>query len=925
MIIKNTKKKKNILFFSKFLKIYFFFTVILFILISLAFFNTGIWSNYKKTILNKIYVNGINNYAKIIDIGFSSLKSFFINSDELNINVSYENYLALETDRNEIINSSINGMRNDNHKFKVVSATIALKDSSAEGEIRLKGDRITHFDKEKSSYKITLAGEKKIMGIRKFSLIKPRARNYIHEWLFHELSSEGGLIKLQYEFVTLRVNGASRGLYVLEENFGRDLIERNKRRDGPIFSLMEEFSNFAANSKLEIYNKKYWSRSENDQIARSAEIKIQNFFQGKVSAKDVLDLKKWFWYFAVSDLTYTHHGLSPRNVKFYYNPLSGLTEPIPYDGHRSAPNYSEHIKDFDNGLAFDKATYCLNNMQECIDDENETGIFLVNFFYDKNKKLIPDNYVLYKSSLLKISSKEYLDKFFNKRKKKIHQINSKIYSDYFLIDNLRYLKYGPGFYYFSENDLKERARSIKNRIKHEVSKINIIEDSKLITIRNNKSVNNLSVFPVELICEKSFQGNKYSYNKKLKSISKFNLNNQIIVDKSFFDTNVRCQYVRFQDLNENLTFLKSVHFIENSKNRKNFKKDLVGFKKYFEVKGRYVMLKNDYTVIEQDLYIPKKFTVKILPGQKIKLKNTSIIFSDSPWVAGEKNKKKVYIGGDKDEFGGGLIINSTLEKKSIFNNVIFSYLYGANNRIIYNNENTQVISSKYLGYNKYQNKILDINAEDVIRFNGHKFFGALNFYKSNVEIKDCTFSNVNSEDALNIISSEFKIENSYFNQNASDSIDIDFSNGKIENVKISYSGNDGIDLSGSKIILKDIEVLSIGDKSVSVGENAFIEINNIVINDSFIGIANKDGSRTTVKNLSIKNTKIPLASYRKKTAYDFGKLIVKKPFKIENYIVKVLKDKKSIVIIDNQKIKKSNANPLEIVYKKNVKLLSQLN
>ena len=77
--------------------------------------------------------------------------------------------------------------------------------------------------------------------------------------------------------------------------------------------------------------------------------------------------------------------------------------------------------------------------------------------------------------------------------------------------------------------------------------------------------------------------------------------------------------------------------------------------------------------------------------------------------------------------------------------------------------------------------------------------------------------------------------------------------------------------------------------------------------------------------MNVKNTKIPLASYRKKTAYDFGKLIVERPFKIENYITKVLKDKKSIVIIDNQKFKKANARPLDIVYKKNVKLLSQLN
>ena len=73
------------------------------------------------------------------------------------------------------------------------------------------------------------------MGIKKFSFIKPRMRNYIHEWLFHELAGEGDLIKLKYEFINLKLNGNNYGLYVLEEGFDKDLIERNKRRNGPIF------------------------------------------------------------------------------------------------------------------------------------------------------------------------------------------------------------------------------------------------------------------------------------------------------------------------------------------------------------------------------------------------------------------------------------------------------------------------------------------------------------------------------------------------------------------------------------------------------------------------------------------------------------------------------------------------------------------
>ena len=92
------------------------------------------------------------------------------------------------------------------------------------------------------------------MGIKKFSFIKPRMRNYIHEWLFHELAGEGDLIKLKYEFINLKLNGNNYGLYVLEEGFDKDLIERNKRRNGLFFLFLKSLIMIFL-IKLEIYNK----------------------------------------------------------------------------------------------------------------------------------------------------------------------------------------------------------------------------------------------------------------------------------------------------------------------------------------------------------------------------------------------------------------------------------------------------------------------------------------------------------------------------------------------------------------------------------------------------------------------------------------------------------------------------------------------
>ena len=143
----------------------------------------------------------------------------------------------------------------------------------------------------------------------KFSLQKPQIRNYLHEWLFHELLKIGGLVTIQYDFIDLYLNGDYLGFYTFEENFGKILIEKNLRRNGPIFSLYEEF-NMDSDSKIkfDVYDKKYWNSEENIQLLKIANSKLLMFLDGELDLEDVFDLEKWAWFFAVVDLSYTYHG-----------------------------------------------------------------------------------------------------------------------------------------------------------------------------------------------------------------------------------------------------------------------------------------------------------------------------------------------------------------------------------------------------------------------------------------------------------------------------------------------------------------------------------------------------------------------------------------------------------------------------------------
>ena len=211
-----------------------------------------------------------------------------------------------------------------------------------------------------------------------------------------------------------------------------------------------------------------------------------------------------------------------------------------------------------------------------------------------------------------------------------------------------------------------------------------------------------------------------------------------------------------------------------------------------------------------------------------------------------------------------------------------SYIYIKNGNIELNGtkENPIILSSKdnwggiYV-YNSNFSKIENSIINNVKEFNHENIAltGSINFYKSNILINGLKLNKSSAEDGLNIVKSDFKINNSFFSDTASDEIDIDFSKGEINDVKIKNINGDGVDLSGSKVTLKNIHFKNIKDKAISNGEKSTTNIKNIDIDDAFIGIANKDSSNLKGSFIKIKKSKMfDVASFTKKKYYDASKI-----------------------------------------------------
>ena len=813
IIKKENKKTKYSNFLNKFLIIYFFISIIIISIPTLIVFKSSTFKISKANFLDKISRSGRYNYIHLPQIIYESIKANFSSFEKIDLEISFEDILLIENLRTKSVTK---GDLPPRHLIPRINLIITNKNNKYNGDARLKGDRIEHYENKKTtSYKIELDRDNYLFGMKKFSIQKPVIRNYVHEWIFHELANDFGIIKLKYKFVDLSINGEDYGLFVLEEGFGKELIERNKRRSGPIFSLNEDLNYSNIDPVFEIYNKKFWEKKENEPLALIASQKLKDFFNKKIEAKDIFDLDKWASYFAIVDLTGTSHGALLKSVKFYYNPLNGLFEPIPFDGHRFKPNYKKFNLSYDNMLIID----FLNNLDS---EDERIGLGWLKDFFFVDGKLNQNFYNRYVRKLTEISSDEFIEDFLSRNIKKINKINSHIYKDSFWYHEK---SSEMGLYYFSIDDFYFQAQNIKDKL-NSAGGFQILEISKNQEFIIKDYHKNYSSFMInKLLCTKDSEPIEILINKNVNNFKHTILKNLSIEN----DKLIKCTHVKFLNKNNNLSFTQKIDYINSDYNFLTFESSyLSNYNKFFYEKNKKLFLIDDSVIIDENLLIPKGFEVIIKENQKISLVNKAFIISNSPWKIGGENFKTI-ISGEKNNLGGGILIRDT-KKKSIINNTKFSYLTG-------------------FPSNK--------SAEFII-------LGAINFYEANVKINNSEFENIYSEDALNIFRSKFEIVKNNYKNISSDAIDIDFSEGKIglsnfENIK-----NDAIDFSGSNAIVKNSKFDGVNDKVISVGEESNIEIFEIEAKNSHAGIISKDGSFVISDKIKFDNVSIPFAVYQKK-------------------------------------------------------------
>ena len=747
------------------------------------------------------------DFKKIKTIGSFLIHSSFEQVDEIELSTNFKNLnlFSYQLEHGPVRVTTFKDFEDSKGVLRYKHEEIAVT-------YKPKGDRSIHYRKEKPSLKVHVEGAKAILGMSDFSLQSPLIRNYVGELAWIRTLEKEGLIVPNYGFLNLRINAKDYGIYSYEEGLSTFMLERKGYKNSSIVGFDESSStNMNEAPELKILNQKQVSPA-NIKLCTAL---LRSFIERKNKVSSVFDIDKMASFFAISDLYQAHHGIVSKSVRFYYNPITNLLEPIPFDGHTGS--------NIDNSfIAYDFTKQV--NSWVCSD-----SLWFKLFFNESNK----DFTAAYFAKLAKFSSEKYITELLASGFEKEMLSNIyKIYKDVPLEDRISYG--GPYLYYFDIREfLTGNAANIRNKLNNRDIQVYSTLDAP-----NNKieiEIRNLSRSPYPVSIQSfSTKNNKQVLNTGLLEFDreKNKISAKITVAIDSLPPGLFLKNSPELSLNNagNNTIIKKLKLIpydfHHIENNNGYLQECLKERKLIS-RGDTLIIKNARIQINDILIIPGNKTLLVEQGAVIEFtsEQSGLIVYGKAEMVGTKDKRIRFRG--VNGYKGFLVFIRNGQTK--LDHVDFSNLFYPEN--------------------------YDIS-------------GSVTFYKTDALITECFFDNNHAEDFINIVNSSFSFSHSKIFRSASDAIDLDFSNGKIEGLSIENAKNDGIDASGSSIYVSNTTFFGIGDKCVSGGEVSAIDLNGLSLNNSELGIVSKDGSKITGNHLYFSGVKVPAVAFIKKSRYE---------------------------------------------------------
>lgn len=747
--------------------------------------------------------------------------------ERLTIDIAYKNSRRLAYLRQRALASGRIITSADSY----VPARIRVGDKTVRVDLRLKGDVVDHIEGDKWSLRVKVKGNDSVFGMQRFSLQNPEVSGVLNEWMLHKLYAYEGLIALRFKFVAVTINGKNKGIYALEESFSKELVENNKRREGPLLKFDESYLHTGAlanagtaKSQADVFFSSRIDSFRTKQVMSDSTLRanfeagrrlLEDLRAGKLPPAEVFDVKRLATLYALTNLTSSDHALRWKNIRFYYNPITNTIEAIGYNAY---------------GTRWDlmKRTGIIGM----------PGYLNPNYVWEFHNLFFRDRQflVLYMKELDRISRKEYLDRFLASIQDELEHNLSIIHSE-------------QPIYFFKTDTLyanQELIRGMLNPAISPLAKIRIADASGSGQGRKvGLLVANPGFLPIQMVSleivdtslsyllepgpipgktpsapleyhevrlrDTSGIGPAINFSKGIKLTYHLQgLGFDRLLTTTVDNPQVDSQDTRFMSTEGWKPALSTNPMLE------------------VDLKQHTITIKPGRWIISENLVIPAGHKLLCPPGVTLDLRGSGRILSYSPLAFAGTEAKPIVVRST-DSTGQGVAVLDAAERSVL----------------------------KYVTFENLSNPSQG----------GWSLTGAVTFYQSPVTLSHCTFSGSRCEDGLNIVRSEYEIDSSVFKDARSDALDADFCDGRIISSSFINSGNDAIDVSGGKVTVTRLRIDGAGDKGLSSGEKNVMTAEDVQIQNAEIAVAGKDMSKVTMKNIRMSQCKVGFAVFQKKSEF----------------------------------------------------------
>ncbi|MEM1269067.1 MAG: CotH kinase family protein [Bacteroidota bacterium] len=727
----------------------------------------------------------------------------------LTIDLSRNNYQRLAIKREEALKRGKLITSADDF----VPAEIRFEGETIPIRIRLKGDETDHLEGDAWSFRVHVRGDRTLLGMKRFSLHHPRTRNYAHEWLFHRIVGDEGLIGLRYRFVDVQVNGRDVGLYALEEHFDKRLVEFNRRREGAVVRFdesgyWETFGTYGPTrigmSAVPIIADAFQTAQPDgfgtstalaDSSSRAGYVDaltlLEAYQSGQRPGAEVFDVPKLARFLALADVFGGWHGTHWNNTRFYLNPVTVWLEPVVFD-----TDAGRSTRMLASGVG--SRLHWRDNVVQLLTEPAIAGAYV--------------------RELERVSRPAYVD--------------SVLAANADALDaTLRTIHRSYPTYTFDPEVYRDNARYLRWALQPPV--IVHAYARRAAPGRVQIDAGNVMSLPIELLAISDAPlGNPILLPGKLRENP--TAYRSFTVEGNRVDS-LRLTY-RLLGSDSTRTAAITPHARRNAPTLDAGPTRMPATTDRFPFltdDGATVRIPTGTWAISEPLVIPEGRRLILDAGTTLDLTNEALIVVRGPVEAvGTRDAPVRMVSSDST--GQGLVVVEA----------------GATSQF----EHVQIID------------------QGTPEQAGWTLTGAVTFYESPLVARHTTFAGSRGEDQLNFIRTTFELSDTDFAGTRSDALDADFTEGRLARVDFRNCGNDCVDVSGTVLEMHDVTVRGAGDKALSVGEGSEVVARGFIAVDANLGVAGKDRSTVTLDGGRILGAQVGYTVFQKKP--EFGGAVV---------------------------------------------------